>query len=82
MALTSKGYFLTEPGRPLEPRTFEMPDAPVGIMNGDIIQKVNGYDINSPEKALQVYSMLKNEKKISIDVVRNGRPKSFEYEIR
>lgn len=56
--------------------------AKVGIMNGDIIQKVNGYEINSPEKALQVYSMLKNEKQISIDVVRNGRPKTFEYEIR
>lgn len=56
--------------------------AKVGIMNGDIIQKVNGYEINSPEKALQVYSMLKNEKKISIDIVRNGKPKTFNYEIR
>ena len=56
--------------------------AKVGIMNGDVIQKVNGYDINSPEKALQIYSMLKNETKISIDVVRNGRPKTYEYEIR
>ena len=56
--------------------------AKVGIMNGDIIRKVNGYDINSPEKALQVYSLLKSENRISIDITRNGRPKTFEYEIK
>jgi general secretion pathway protein C len=56
--------------------------AKIGIMNGDVIQKVNGYDINSPEKALQIYSMLKNENNISIDVMRNGQPKSFQYRIK
>ena len=54
----------------------------VGMMNGDVISKVNGYDINSPEKALQVYGLLKNEKTVNVDLTRNGQPKSISYSIR
>ena len=54
----------------------------VGMMNGDVISKVNGYDINSPEKALQIYGLLKNEKNVSVDLTRNGQAKSISYSIR
>ena len=54
----------------------------IGLMNGDVISKVNGYDINSPEKALQVYGLLKNEKNVSVDLTRNGQNKSISYSIR
>lgn len=54
----------------------------IGLMNGDVISKVNGYDINSPEKALQVYGLLKNEKNVSVDLTRNGQNKSVSYTIR
>lgn len=54
----------------------------IGLMNGDVISKVNGYDINSPEKALQVYGLLKNEKNVSVDLTRNGQAKSISYSIR
>ena len=54
----------------------------IGLMNGDVISKVNGYDISSPEKALQVYGLLKNEKNVSVDLTRNGQNKSLSYSIR
>ena len=54
----------------------------IGMMNGDVISKVNGYDINSPEKALQIYGLLKNEKNVSVDLTRNGQAKSISYSIR
>lgn len=54
----------------------------IGLMNGDVISKVNGYDINSPEKALQVYGLLKAEKNVSVDLTRNGQNKSISYSIR
>lgn len=54
----------------------------IGLMNGDVISKVNGYDINSPEKALQIYGLLKNEKNVSVDLTRNGQNKSVSYTIR
>ncbi len=54
----------------------------IGLMNGDVIQKVNGYDISSPEKALQVYGLLKNEKSVQVDLTRNGQNKTIGYSIR
>ncbi len=54
----------------------------IGLSNGDVIQKVNGYDISSPEKALQVYGLLKSEKNVQVDLTRNGQNKSISYTIR
>ena len=55
--------------------------AQIGLMNGDVIEKINGYDISSPEKALQIYGLLKNEKNVSVDLNRNGQNKSISYTI-
>ncbi len=44
----------------------------IGIQNGDVIKRINGFDLNSPEKALEVYSKLKESGRIDIEVERNG----------
>jgi len=31
----------------------------IGVQNGDVLKRINGYDLNSPEKALEIYSKLK-----------------------
>jgi general secretion pathway protein C len=54
----------------------------IGIQNGDIIQKINGFEINSPDKALEIYSKLKDAQSISVDLVRRGKTKSLSYNIR
>lgn len=54
----------------------------IGIQNGDIVQKINGYEINSPDKALQIYSKLKDADSISVDLVRRGKPQTMNYSIR
>ncbi len=56
--------------------------AKIGIKNGDIIQKINGYEINSPDRALAVYSKLKDANNISVDLLRRGKKKSLSYNIR
>ena len=56
--------------------------AKIGIQNGDIIQKINGYEINSPDKALAIYSKLKDATNISVDLLRRGNKKSMNYNIR
>ncbi|MCP4502036.1 MAG: hypothetical protein GY822_18925 [Deltaproteobacteria bacterium] len=53
----------------------------IGIRNGDIIQRVNGYDINSPDKALEVYQKLKSSKSVSVDIKRRGKPVTIDYGI-
>jgi len=44
----------------------------IGIQNGDVIQKINGYELNSPEKALEVYTKLKEANRVDIEFERNG----------
>jgi len=53
----------------------------IGVENGDVIQKINGYEINSPDKALEVYQKLRESRHITIDLERNGRVVRKEYNV-
>ncbi len=44
----------------------------VGIQNGDVIRKINGYELNSVEKALELYTKLKDANRIDIEYERGG----------
>ena len=54
----------------------------IGIQNGDVIRRINGFDLNSPEKALEVYSKLKESSRIDIEVERNGSVVRKTYNVR
>ncbi|MCB9652579.1 MAG: general secretion pathway protein GspC [Deltaproteobacteria bacterium] len=54
----------------------------IGIQNGDVIQRINGYEMNGPEKAFEVYSKLKDAGSISVDLIRRGKSQSLSYTIR
>jgi general secretion pathway protein C len=56
--------------------------AKIGVQNGDVIRRINGYDLNSPEKALEVYSKLKESSRIDIEIERNGSVLRNTYNIR
>jgi general secretion pathway protein C len=53
----------------------------IGVQNGDVIKRINGYELNSPDKALEVYQKLKDAKEISLDLKRRGKPMSLSYNI-
>ncbi len=53
----------------------------IGVENGDVIQKINGYEINSPDKALEVYQKLRESSHISLELERNGQIIRKEYNI-
>lgn len=53
----------------------------LGIQNGDIIHKINGYAINSPDKALEIYQKLKSASHVDIEVTRRGQSKKLSYKI-
>jgi general secretion pathway protein C len=53
----------------------------IGIQNGDVIRRINGYEINSPDKALEVYSKLKESSRIEIEIDRNGSPVRKTYNV-
>lgn len=53
----------------------------IGIKNGDVVQRINGYEISSPDKALEIYSKLKNSKQITVDINRRGKNQTLDYSI-
>jgi len=55
--------------------------AKIGMQNGDVIQKINGYEMNSPDKALEIYQKLKTANSISVDFLRRGKTKAHSYNI-
>ena len=59
----------------------EGPFALIGMQNGDIISSINGLEITSPEKALEVYAKLKSASHLSLGMERNGQKITKEYGI-
>ena len=55
--------------------------ASIGIENGDVIQRINGYEMNSPDKALEIYSKLKESAHVSLEIERGGQVIRKEYNI-
>jgi general secretion pathway protein C len=53
----------------------------IGVENGDVIQKINGYEINSPDKALEIYQKLREARHVTVDVERNGQTIRKEYNV-
>ncbi len=54
----------------------------IGIKNGDILLRINDFPIDSPEKAIQSFASLKGQTRIRLDLIRDGQPTTFNYEIR
>lgn len=54
----------------------------IGIRSGDIIRSINGKAINSPNKAMELFTQLKNSSGINLEVERRGKIESFQYAIQ
>ncbi len=54
----------------------------IGLQNGDVIQKINAQDVDDPAKFFQMYQGLKEERSITLDLMRNGQRQTLNYEIR
>ncbi|MFQ5329160.1 MAG: hypothetical protein ACE5D4_04120 [Thermodesulfobacteriota bacterium] len=70
-----EGFMITE----IRPRGIF--DA-LGLKNGDVLVRVNNYDMVSPERAMQVLSGLKGANEINLDLIRGGTKTSFHYQVR
>jgi general secretion pathway protein C len=54
----------------------------IGIENGDVITRINGYEVNSPDKALEVYQKLRESAHVSIELERGGQAIKKDYNIK
>jgi general secretion pathway protein C len=53
----------------------------LGLQNGDLLRTINGYDMASPDSALEAYSKLRSASNLSVAVTRRGRQMSIDYGI-
>lgn len=56
--------------------------AKLGLQNGDTLHAVNGFEMTSPDKALEVYTKVKSASNLSINITRRGKPQQMEYTIK
>jgi general secretion pathway protein C len=76
----------TRDGKSVGFRLFSIkPDGPfgkIGLQNGDIVSAINGLEMTSPDKALEVYTKLKTANHLSVGLERNGQKVTMDYNIR
>jgi general secretion pathway protein C len=56
--------------------------AKIGLRVGDLIRRVNGYDLNSIDKALELFAKLREAGRIDLEFERNGKTVQNVYSIR
>jgi general secretion pathway protein C len=56
--------------------------AKLGLRNGDTLHAINGFDLTTPDKALEVYTKVKEASNLSVSVTRRGQPLNIDYSIR
>ena len=55
--------------------------ANLGMKVGDVVSSVNGVELDSPEKALQIFQQLREAKRLTVDLTRGQEKMSFEYQV-
>jgi general secretion pathway protein C len=54
----------------------------LGMQNGDRLQTINGFDMASPEKALEAYARLRTADKLTVSINRGGKNMNLDYNIK
>lgn len=56
--------------------------AKLGLSNGDTLQSINGFELTSADKALEVYTKLREATSLEVEVTRRGKPLTLKYSIK
>lgn len=54
----------------------------LGLQNGDTLQSINNFELTSVDKALEVYTKLREASSLEIEIVRRGKQEKLKYSIR
>jgi general secretion pathway protein C len=76
----------TQDGKVVGVRLFGIrPDTLLGVLgmqNGDRLETINGFDMASPEKALEAYMRLRTADGLKVQLNRRGAPMTIDYKIK
>ena len=53
----------------------------LGVRNGDMLRTINGFNMTSPDTALEAYSVLRSANKLTLAVKRQNKEMTIEYNI-
>mgnify|MGYP001819442250 FL=1 len=53
----------------------------LGVRNGDMLRTINGFDMTSPDSALEAYTRLRTADKLTLMVKRQNKDMTIEYNI-
>jgi general secretion pathway protein C len=71
--MTGVHLFMVRPGSLL---------ARLGFRNGDDLRRVNGVELSSPERAIELYRSLHTARHVVVELERAGRPMILTYTIQ
>lgn len=54
----------------------------LGLQDGDVLLRINEYDISNPERALQAFTALKGMERVQVDLIRSGSRMTMTYQIK
>ena len=54
----------------------------LGLQDGDVLLRINDYDISNPERALQAFTALRGLDRVQIDLIRSGSKMTMTYQIK
>jgi len=54
----------------------------LGLQNGDVLLRINDFNISSTESALQAFMALKGMDRVNLDIIRSGNKVTMTYLIR
>lgn len=54
----------------------------LGLKNGDRLEQINGFDMGSPEKALEAYARLRTADSLKLTLNRRGQPTTIDIKIK
>jgi general secretion pathway protein C len=56
--------------------------AKIGLQNGDTIQSINGFELTTADKALEVYTKVREANNLTVQAERRGKQITMTYSIR
>jgi general secretion pathway protein C len=56
--------------------------AKLGLQNGDVLQRINGLSLSTPETAITAFQSLREARHVEVDLERGGAPVRKTYDVR
>jgi general secretion pathway protein C len=54
----------------------------IGLQNNDVVKRINGVELDSAEKGLELFQALKNETTFNVDLMRKSQKTTMRFSVQ